>query len=66
VLAVAGMPEPTGMLLRAPPFVVQDSARAARAGTLDVERFAGALGSIDPINAAATGWGSSRPNRRMA
>jgi len=57
VLAVAGMPEPTGMLLRAPPFVVQDAAGAARADALDVPHFAGALGSIDAINAAATGWG---------
>ena len=57
VLAVAGMPEPTGMTLRAPPFVVQDAAGAARAGAMDVLHFAGALGSIDAINAAATGWG---------
>jgi serine phosphatase RsbU (regulator of sigma subunit)/CHASE2 domain-containing sensor protein len=57
VLAVAGMPEPTGMLLRAPPFVVEDSAGATRSGALDVEHFAGALGSIDAISAAASGWG---------
>ena len=57
VLAVAGMPEPTGMPLRAPPFVVQNAAGTVHPDGLQVERFAGALGSIDTINAAATGWG---------
>jgi serine phosphatase RsbU (regulator of sigma subunit) len=57
VLAVAGMPEPTGMPLRAPPFVVQNPAGATPVAELDVERFGGALVSIDEINAAASGWG---------
>ena len=57
VLAVAGMPEPTGMPLRAAPFVVQNPAGANAVADLDVERFAGALVSIEEINAAASGWG---------
>ncbi len=59
VLAVAGMPERTGMLLRAPPFVVQDSASggSTRRAAPMVERFAGALTSIELLNGAASGWG---------
>jgi serine phosphatase RsbU (regulator of sigma subunit) len=57
VLAVAGMPEPTGMAMRAAPFVVQNPAGSVPVAALDVERFAGALASIDEINAAASGWG---------
>ncbi len=59
VLAVAGMPERTGMPLRAPPFLVQDStpAGANERAAPRVERFAGALTSIDELNRAATGWG---------
>lgn len=54
VLAVAGMPEPTGMTLRAPSFVVQGSDDAA---SLPLLRYPGALASVEPINAAAAGWG---------
>lgn len=60
VLAVAGMPETTGMPLRAAPVTVRDVDAAANAGTpvaLAVERFAGALTSIAELDRAASGWG---------
>ncbi len=60
VLAVAGMPEPTGMPLRAAPVTVRDVTRSERAGEAvepAVERFAGALTSIDELARAASGWG---------
>ncbi len=60
VLIVAGMPERTGMPLRAPPFVVQDPAvpkeHEVRAAPR-VERFAGAVTAVDELNRAAKGWG---------
>ncbi|MBK7591871.1 MAG: CHASE2 domain-containing protein [Betaproteobacteria bacterium] len=60
VLAVAGMPERGGRSLRAPPFVVQDTAAASAAAGLAaarIERFAGALTSVDTIDRVARGWG---------
>jgi len=60
VLAVAGMPEPTGMLLRAAPVTVRDvtlSDSSAAPAEPVVERFAGALSSIDELNRVASGWG---------
>ena len=60
VLAVAGMLEPTGMTLRAPPFSVRDasaSAAAAAPVTPRLVRHAGALTSIDELDRAASGHG---------
>lgn len=54
VLVVAGLPEPTGMPLRAAPVVV----RATPAGSMPtLVRYAGALASIDVLNRRAAGWG---------
>jgi serine phosphatase RsbU (regulator of sigma subunit)/CHASE2 domain-containing sensor protein len=60
VLAVAGMPDATGMALRAPPFVIRAAgagSAAADAPLPDIMRFAGALTSVDVVNRAAAGWG---------
>jgi serine phosphatase RsbU (regulator of sigma subunit)/CHASE2 domain-containing sensor protein len=60
VLAVAGMPEMTGMALRAPPFAVRAGEAGIGAGDAplpDIMRFAGALTSVDVVNRAAAGWG---------
>jgi len=54
VLAFAGMPGLTGMTLRAPPVAVQGTTDP---GALPLLRFDGALGSIEPLGAAASGWG---------
>ena len=60
VLAVAGLPEPTGAALRAAPFVLRDAAatgNAVDASKLRIAQFAGALTSVEEINRAASGWG---------
>ncbi|MBK7591902.1 MAG: CHASE2 domain-containing protein [Betaproteobacteria bacterium] len=60
VLAVAGLPERSGRSLRSPPFVVQDRAAASAADGLAaarIERFAGALTSVDAVDRVARGWG---------
>ena len=60
VLVVAGMPEPTGMPLRAAPVVVRALPAAARSGVPmlpPVARHAGALTSIDELDRAASGRG---------
>jgi len=64
VLAVAGTPEPTGMLLRATPVAVH-SAASTTATAPAVERYAGALTSIEEIDRAASGRGliSADPSR---
>ena len=59
VLALAGTPEPTGVVLRATPVTVRrptgaDGASAARP---DVVRFAGVIGSVDAIDRVAAGRG---------
>ena len=54
VLAVAGMPEPTGIVLRAPPIAVRGTDDPGR---LTMLCFAGALGSTEELGAAASGWG---------
>jgi len=60
VLAIAGMPEATGMLLRAAPFRVSDA--AARVGTPAptaprLPHYAGVLTSVDQLDRAALGRG---------
>ncbi len=64
VLVIAGMPEATGMSLRAAPVTVR-SAPSAAAMAPDVAHHAGALTSIEPLNQAAAGWGliSADPTR---
>ena len=60
ILVVAGMPEPTGMLLRAPPFSVRDvgeHATAAMPVAPNLARYSGALASIDELDRAASGRG---------
>jgi adenylate cyclase len=60
VLPLAGTSEPTGMSLRAPPFSVHDasgSTAAAVSATPNLPRYAGALGSIDTLDRAASGRG---------
>ena len=60
VLAVAGMPDATGMALRAPPFAIRAGEAGSAAGDAplpDIMRFAGALTSVDVVNRAAAGWG---------
>lgn len=59
VLAVAGLPEPSGTPLRAAPFVLRQAApgHAVDASKLHIVQFAGALTSVDEINRAASGWG---------
>ena len=60
ILVVAGMLEPTGMKLRAPPFIVRDTdatAAAVAPVTPNLVRHAGALTSIDELDRAASGHG---------
>ena len=60
VLAIAGMPNATGMPLRAAPFTVhhaQGGDAAAAAPSLGVTRYSGALTSIEAIDRAAAGRG---------
>ena len=60
VLAVTGSAEPTGMLLRAPPFGVRDSAAGLSAKTPvapQATAYAGVLTSIDELDRAAAGRG---------
>ena len=58
VLAVAGLPEATGLALRAVPVIVSNSQAAPAAPRrLDVTRYAGALTSLDELNRQASGWG---------
>ena len=54
VLAIAGMPEATGVTVRASPVSVQGSTDPS---TLPLLRFGGALGSLDRLSNAAAGWG---------
>ncbi|MGE5730852.1 MAG: CHASE2 domain-containing protein, partial [Gemmatimonas sp.] len=59
-LAIAGMPNPTGMTLRVTPISVRDTSASAVPNAPEspnVERFAGALTSVDVLNRAASGWG---------
>ncbi|HEY6135714.1 MAG TPA: CHASE2 domain-containing protein [Rubrivivax sp.] len=64
VLVIAGMPEITGMPLRAAPITVRN-APGADATPPAVARHAGALGNIEVLNQAAGGWGliSADPTR---
>jgi len=64
VLVVAGMPEATGMPLRAAPITVRN-APGADAAPPAVARHAGALGNIELLNQSAAGWGliSADPTR---
>ena len=56
VMAIAGATEATGMLLRAAPIAVQNS--AAETGVAPaVTRYAGALTSLDLLDKQARGWG---------
>ena len=56
VMALAGATEATGMLLRAAPIAVQNS--AADTGVAPaVTRYAGALTSLDLLDKQARGWG---------
>jgi CHASE2 domain-containing sensor protein/serine phosphatase RsbU (regulator of sigma subunit) len=60
ILVVAGMPEPTGMPLRAPPFIVRDAlgnAAAAAPVAPNLVRYPGALTSIEELDRAASGHG---------
>jgi serine phosphatase RsbU (regulator of sigma subunit)/CHASE2 domain-containing sensor protein len=60
VLAVAGLPEPSGMSLRATPFVLRGTDTAGPGSipsALGIERFRGALTSVDELNRVASGWG---------
>jgi adenylate cyclase len=54
VLAIAGMPDVTGVTVRAPAIFVQSSTPAA---SLTMLRFSGAVGSIEALSNAAAGWG---------
>ncbi len=56
VMALAGATEATGMLLRAAPIAVQNSA-ADGAVAPAVTRYAGALTSLDLLDKQARGWG---------
>ena len=56
VMAIAGATEATGMLLRAAPIAVQNSA-ADGAVAPAVTRYAGALTSLDLLDKQARGWG---------
>jgi len=56
VLAVAGLPEATGMPLHAVPVSVRNS-QAGHTAPLAVAHFAGALTSLDEIDRQADGWG---------
>ena len=56
VMALAGATEATGMLLRAAPIAVQNSA-ADGAFAPAVTRYAGALTSLDLLDKQARGWG---------
>jgi adenylate cyclase len=64
ILVIAGMPEATGMSLRAAPVTVR-SAPGGAALAPAVTQHAGALTSIEPLNQAAAGWGliSADPTR---
>ncbi len=60
ILVVAGMPDPTGMPLRAPPFSVRDASGSLAPTTPlapNLARHAGVLTSIDALDAAASGHG---------
>ena len=60
VLAIAGMPNATGMTLRVAPFSIRDisaPSSSAAAAVPTIEHFAGALTSLDELNRAASGWG---------
>jgi len=57
VLGMAGTPEPTGMTLRAPLFLVRETRDGAAPGTPDLFRYAGVLTSIDELDRAAAGHG---------
>ena len=58
VLGRGRQPEPTGMTLRAPPFLVRDTARRGAApATPNLVRYAGVLTSIDELDRAASGHG---------
>ena len=54
VLAIAGMPEITGITVRAPPISVQGTSDPSALALL---RFGGALGSMELLSSAASGWG---------
>lgn len=54
VLAVAGMPEYTGVTVRAAPIAVQGGSDPT---ALPMLRFGGALGSVETLSNAASGWG---------
>ena len=58
ILVVAGMPDPTGMSLRAPPFIVRDAGGKAEVPvTPRLVRYPGVLTSIDELDRAASGHG---------
>lgn len=65
VLVVAGMPDSTGVNLRATPIVVRESRPAASPAPLPLATYAGALSSIDELDGAARGRGliSADPSR---
>ena len=56
VMAIAGATEATGMLLRAAPIAVQNSATDGAVAPA-VTRYAGALTSLDLLDKQARGWG---------
>jgi hypothetical protein len=60
VLIIAGSPKTTGTMLRAAPFSVAEAAAEADSGhsaAPGIARFAGIMGSLDPLDRAATGHG---------
>ena len=60
VLPLAGTPDPTGRVLRAPPVTVFDPSGASRGGpelASGISRYRGVLTSIDEIDRAAVGHG---------
>lgn len=74
VLAIAGMPNATGMTLRVAPVLVRDVTAPMGSNVLElpnIQRFAGGLTSLSELNRAASGWGlvstasSGGPIRRI-
>src|SRR5262249_35452990 len=71
VLAIVGSDSATGMLLRAPPFVVSDVKPGSEQVAPGVPQYAGVLTSLDQLDRAAIGHGlisiepSGGPVRRI-
>jgi serine phosphatase RsbU (regulator of sigma subunit)/CHASE2 domain-containing sensor protein len=60
VLAIAGMPEPTGRPFHATPILVREvrpQRQPVTSAELAVAHFPGALASVEPLDRAASGWG---------